>query len=297
MARQIPAQSHAFSIPEIFELILLNLDIRTLLTKATRICHTWSHFINSSPRIQWALFFRPLDNALNKPKTQNPLLAETFPSIFHQSGYSTGRNTTRNDTDPDTNTNAANEKVILNLTFTTFDMVRNPHKWDAYIRPEASWRRMLVQQPPVYTLSLLRSNVGHGGQYLYIYESLDDQREPAGGLRMDVIFEALVFGDRWDQDEYSATTMAWGREYLPKRVRGDLELFGVSDLDLMFYTRLGETSRGRGYQASLGMECDVAKECDVVKDVKAAYTRLGMKPKYSDEVFLRGRKTWGSLWD
>lgn len=31
---------------------------------------------------------------------------------------------------------------------------------------------MLVQQPPVYTLSLLRSNVGHGGQYLYIYEAL-----------------------------------------------------------------------------------------------------------------------------
>ncbi|OQE84091.1 hypothetical protein PENNAL_c0029G01012 [Penicillium nalgiovense] len=159
-----PVQSHALSIPEIFELILLNLDTHTLLTKATRICHSWSHFINFSPRIQWALFFRPLDNALNKPKTQNPLLAETFPSIFDQSENTNKKN--------DLDTDTTNEKTTSNVTLTTFDMVKNPHKWDAYIRQEASWRRMLVQQPPVYTLSLLRSNVGHGGQHLYIYEAL-----------------------------------------------------------------------------------------------------------------------------
>ncbi|CAG7969154.1 unnamed protein product [Penicillium nalgiovense] len=277
-----PVQSHALSIPEIFELVLLNLDTHTLLTKATRICHSWSHFINSSPRIQWALFFRPLDNALNKPKTQNPLLAETFPSIFDQS-VNTNK---KNDLDTDT----TNEKTTSNVTLTTFDMVKNPHKWDAYIRQEASWRRMLVQQPPVYTLSLLRSNVGHGGQHLYIYEALDDQKEPAGGLRMEIVFEALVFGDRWDQDEYSATEMVWGQEFLPKQVRGDLELFGVRDLDLVFYTRLGEMSRGQRYHIP-------RLECDVVNNTKTAYTRLGMKPKCSDETFLRGRKSWGSLWD
>lgn len=165
----ISAQSHALSIPEIFELILLNLDTRTLLTKATRICHAWSHFINSSPPIQRALFFRPLDNGLNKTKTQNPLLAETFPSIFHRSGSTNGGNTNKKN-DPESDT--IDDKINSKLTFTTLDMVRNPQKWDAYIRPEASWRRMLVQQPPVYTLSLLRSNVGHGGQYLYIYEAL-----------------------------------------------------------------------------------------------------------------------------
>jgi hypothetical protein len=103
---------------------------------------------------------------------------------------------------------------------------------------------------------------------------------------MDIIFETLVFGDGWDQNEYSSTKMVWGREYLPKRVRGDLELFGVPDMDLVFYTSLGETSIG-----------GVVKESHIVKNVKATYTKLGMKPKYSDEVFLRGRKSWGSLWD
>ncbi|KAJ5951417.1 uncharacterized protein N7479_009830 [Penicillium vulpinum] len=282
--RPTPPQIHALSIPEIFELILLNLDTRTLLTKATRICHTWSHFINSSPALQWALFFRPLDNALNKSKIQNPLLAATFPSIFHQYG-----NTKTNDTD-------INGNPTPRVTFTTFDMVKNPHKWDAYIRPEASWRRMLVQQPPVYTLSLLRSNVGHGGQYLYIYEALDDLKEPGGGLRMDIVFEALVFAERWDQDQYSATQMVWGREYLPKRVRGDMELFGVQNLELVFYTSLGEAPRGRNYYSASLEEYDVA-ECEVVKNVRAAYTSLGMEPKYSDKAFLRGRKSWGSLWD
>nr|XP_056567974.1 uncharacterized protein N7489_003801 [Penicillium chrysogenum]KAJ5243705.1 hypothetical protein N7489_003801 [Penicillium chrysogenum]KAJ5275696.1 hypothetical protein N7505_004241 [Penicillium chrysogenum]KAJ5286163.1 hypothetical protein N7524_001469 [Penicillium chrysogenum]KAJ6140780.1 hypothetical protein N7497_011673 [Penicillium chrysogenum] len=277
-----PAQSHALSIPEIFELILLNLDIRTLLTKASRICHSWSHFINSSPRIQWALFFRPLDHALNKPKTQNPLLAETFPSIFDQFEC-TGK---RNDLDTDT----TNEKPTSNVTLTTFDMIKNPHKWDAYIRPEASWRRMLVQQPPVYTLSLLRSNVGHGGQHLYIYEAMDHQKEPADGLRMDIVFEALIFGDRWDQDEYSATQMVWGQEFLPKQVQADLELFGVRDLDLVFYTHLGEMFSGLRYDTP-------SLDCDVMNNIKAAYTKLGMKPKYSDEAFLKGRKSWGSLWD
>ncbi|KAJ5494742.1 hypothetical protein N7463_010829 [Penicillium fimorum] len=123
---QTPAQSHTLCIPEIFELILLNLN--------SNLPH-WSHFINSSPRIQWTL-----DNALNKPKAQNPLLGEAFPSIFHRPGSSNRGSTKNNDTDVDT----ANEETTSNLTFTTFDMVRNQHKWDTYIRPEANWRRILV---------------------------------------------------------------------------------------------------------------------------------------------------------
>lgn len=122
----------------------------------------------------------------------------------------------------------------------------------------------------------------------------DDQKVSAGGLRMDIVFESLIFGDRWDQNEYSATEMVWGQEFLPKRICEDLELFGVRDLDLVFYTRLGEASRGRNYYYS---SLESSLELDVVKKVKAAYTELGMKPKYSDEVFLRGRKSWGSLGD
>ncbi|KAJ5772844.1 hypothetical protein N7457_007740 [Penicillium paradoxum] len=279
-----PARSHALSIPEIFELILLHLDIRTLLTKATRVCRAWSHFINDSRPLQWALFFRPLDNPLNKAKIQNPLLAEAFPSVFRQSSSN------RDGTPNHKHNGNSNRNSIPELTFTTFDMVRRPRKLNAYIRPEASWRRMLVQQPPVYTLALLRSSVGHGGQCLYHYTALDDQKELVDGLRMDIILEALVFSEMWDQYEYSDTEMIWGLEGLSKRVRGDLELFGVKNLDLVFYTYYGVTGMGRGgYEPS--------SERDVVKNVKDEYIRLGIEPKYSEKAFIKTRKSWGSLWD
>lgn len=125
------ARDKVLSISETFEVILLHLDTGTLLTKAQLICRTWTTFIQDSPAIQWALFFKPVKTSMRTH--QNPLLAEMFPSVFsRENGESNG-----------------------NLTFTTFVMIRNPHKMEAWIRPEASWRKMLVQQPPLYKLSLL----------------------------------------------------------------------------------------------------------------------------------------------
>lgn len=145
------AQSQVFSIPEIFELILLQLDNRTLLTVAQLICHTWTTFIQESAAIQWALCFKPVTNPRSRT-WQNPLLAEVFPSIFSSST-------------PEVKSN-------ISFTFKTFDMLRTPEKCEAYMRPDASWRYMLVQQPPLTTLSLLRSSAGHGGQLFYRYETL-----------------------------------------------------------------------------------------------------------------------------
>lgn len=147
------ARHQAFSIPEIFEQILLKLDPRTLLTKAQLICRAWTTFIQTSPAIQWALFFKPKNQ--HSPKSQNPLLAAIFPSIFNR------------------------DRERANLTLTTFQILTS-RKWDqsdeirldAWVRPEASWRRMLIQQPPLYTLSLLRSSAGHGGELLHHYKAL-----------------------------------------------------------------------------------------------------------------------------
>jgi hypothetical protein len=156
------AQSQAFSIAEIFELILLQLDNRTLLTKAQLICHTWTAFIQQSVAIQWALFFKPR-TVIHSKKYQNPLLAEVFPTVFNQYGLAAQTSGSEN---------REHYAECNLLTFTTFDMVCNPHKLHAYIRPEASWRRMLVQQPPVYTMSLLRGSIGHGGRFFYCNEAL-----------------------------------------------------------------------------------------------------------------------------
>jgi hypothetical protein len=121
----ISSQDEALSIPEILEAILLRLDIRALLTDLQLICHCWTNVIRASPSIQRALFFMPRQKA---EKTLNPLLAEAFPSFFPIHG-------------PPLNGGL--------FTFSTFDMIRTPNKKGAYACKEASWRRMLVQQPPI----------------------------------------------------------------------------------------------------------------------------------------------------
>ncbi|CAG8381969.1 unnamed protein product [Penicillium salamii] len=270
--RQMTSASKTFAIPELFELILLNLDTRTLLTKAQLICHTWTSFIQESPAIQWALFFKP--EPIGSP-WQNPLLAEVFPSIFTS--------------DPDVQSN-------VNLTFTNFDLILNSHKFDAYMRPEASWRRMLVQQPPLSTLSLLRSSAGHGGQLFYHYEALVSDISSLtaidlpSGLRMETVFETLIFSEMWEQFDYQQATEAiWGPEQLAKMVRTDLERYGVENFGLMIFTSVGWSRHGL-----VGSSLDW--ECAIVKKVKEGYQKLGLKPKVTAQAFVK-RKSYGSLWD
>ncbi|KAJ5129238.1 uncharacterized protein N7515_005277 [Penicillium bovifimosum] len=277
-----PAQSQAFSIPEIFELILLNLDTRTLLTKASRVCRDWTRFINSSPPIQRALFFKPLGNVLNKPTMENPMLAEAFPSLFHQIP-ATG--------DDDTNHNGRTERLLPLVTFTTFDFIRRPHMLDAYMRPEASWRRMLVQQPAVHTLTFLRVNYGHGGQSLCHYEvwSADYQKELGGGLRMETLFEVLIFEESWTQFECPNTRVFWRLEDLGESTQREMQLHGVGDLGLVLRTDFGVCWQRDSSEA--------APEHDAVKNVRKKYRELGMTPKYWKESWVLERKTWGSLWN
>ncbi|CAG7920379.1 unnamed protein product [Penicillium olsonii] len=263
------ARSQTFSIPELLELILLQLDTRTLLTTAQLICHTWTTFIQESPTIQWALFFKP-EPKLGSRRWQNPLLATAFPSIFSSS-------------EPEIKSN-------VNLTFTNFDMIRNPQKLDAYMRPEASWRRMLVQQPPPYTLSLLRSSTGHGGQLFYHYEALEIPKSASSGLCMETVFETLVFGEMWESfTSKQATETIWAPEQLNGVVRKDLERYGVKDFGLMVFTSVGWSHRGR-FESSLHWECEH------VEKIRQEYRQIGLKSKYSEKAFTK-RKSYGSLWD
>ncbi|PYH42454.1 F-box protein, partial [Aspergillus saccharolyticus JOP 1030-1] len=122
-------------IPEILESILLQLDMRTLLTAAQLVCHEWRALITQSCRLQEKLFFRP---RMHGPPVPNPLLAEVFPLVFPPSPPPLpGR------------VALAEKSGFRNLTFRYLDMIWNPRKQAAYTRTDASWRRMLIRQPPV----------------------------------------------------------------------------------------------------------------------------------------------------
>jgi hypothetical protein len=136
----------AFGISEILEMILLNLDMRTLLC-IQRTCRPWLNMIRGSSPIQKALYFIPIENSTGQEKVQNPLLAETFPALFRL-------------TDPD---NPEDDYEYDAPTLATFDMMKSPSKLVVYLRPEASWRRMLLQQPPMCNFAACRYATGCSG--------------------------------------------------------------------------------------------------------------------------------------
>jgi hypothetical protein len=133
--------------PEILEMILAQLDMRTLLTSAQRVSRSWSDLISSSPSIQKALFFTPIMNSEwgIKNKTFNPLLTEIFPSIFPTKD---GRQGTQ---------------------FPLCDppMTEDAKMMDRIVRKDASWRKMLVRQPPIFEIGIFEiysSRAGDGAR-------------------------------------------------------------------------------------------------------------------------------------
>ncbi|RAH51149.1 uncharacterized protein BO95DRAFT_437923 [Aspergillus brunneoviolaceus CBS 621.78] len=129
---------HTLNTPELLELILSQLDPRTLLTAAQLTCRTWRTLIQTSHPLQEALFFRPARAIPTTPapatKKFNPLLAWAFPGFFPRPpGCSSA-------------SEAAPFASHAVFHWHTLDFVVRPDKCPAYFRKEASWRRMLVHQ-------------------------------------------------------------------------------------------------------------------------------------------------------
>ncbi|KAJ6178171.1 hypothetical protein N7519_008632 [Penicillium mononematosum] len=130
--------------PEILEMILAGTDMRTLLTSAQRVCRNWASLIRNSRSVQKALFFIPIKDSEwgVGEKIPNPLLTETFASFFP----------TKNR--PDT----------YQFDFHDLVMTRDASTMARFIRADASWRKMLVQQPPISKVGLFHTCHGMGGE-------------------------------------------------------------------------------------------------------------------------------------
>lgn len=124
----------AFLVPELLEMILLQIDTRTLLVSGQRVCRLWHEVIRNSSNLQAALFFQPIkqSSATSGMKhIQNTLLAEKlWPEFLHS------------------NIQSAWDKWPDKWSKSLPTMKRK--REEAYIRPQASWRRMLLHQPPQF---------------------------------------------------------------------------------------------------------------------------------------------------
>lgn len=141
---------------ELLQHILLHLDMRTALTACMRVCRVWHHILTTNRAIQRALFLLPEPDfpssttpaSTRQHRRLNPLLAELFPAWFNSSPHE------RPSTLPADETPLPTPKDSLARhrwqPFHASGIARNRR---GFLYRGASWRRMLVAQPPVRRLS------------------------------------------------------------------------------------------------------------------------------------------------
>ncbi|RDW72586.1 uncharacterized protein DSM5745_07758 [Aspergillus mulundensis] len=156
-----------FSIPELVEAILLETDPRTLLTSAQRVCRLWNDLIKNKDELQQALFFKPSRKASSRHghRQMNPLIPRLWHELFRRKGFAT-------------------PKYFLPL---------DPIKAEAYQRPNASWRRMLLYQPPEYRLGIIEYGICNNDAESAEFSELKMQMDETG-LRLRHINELLEDG-------------------------------------------------------------------------------------------------------
>ena len=122
------------------------------------------------------------------------------------------------------------------------------HK-QAFLREEASWRRMLIRQPPTFKLGVITP----GRPRSFLVQSF---RERNDGLRLGLLF-SLVEGDvlRWDR--VGVWTVAEICSRLLLAVGGDVKLkkhlLEVGECDVAFYRNFIDTE---DYKSCLGRYFD-----------------------------------------
>ncbi|OQE10746.1 hypothetical protein PENVUL_c003G08029 [Penicillium vulpinum] len=142
-------------------------DEQTLLL-AQRVCRRWASCIQGSQLLQQILFFQPIQSILPEHTNilgRNPLLEANFPYWFPN-------------------------EYQRSTAFGAGDMQEFLDNHAAWLHPSASWRRMLVQQPPVMTLGWIDRKESFTNRIsLHRWElSLEEY----GGLRMNMLYDLVV---------------------------------------------------------------------------------------------------------
>jgi hypothetical protein len=199
-----PARDCVLSTPELLEAILAELDARTLLTSAQRVCRAWRAVVEACPRLQQQLFFRaerqPRRRRQQQPATSspsssssarlsrveprrlNPLLTAAFPPLFHPPLTADGSQL------PLANRGVRlTAKSMLEKKLPVADMHDGRRRHRAFVRAGASWRDMLVAQPPPRRVGCLRVQDGRfSSQLVDVADGVE-----GGGLRMGLFFDMV----------------------------------------------------------------------------------------------------------
>ena len=168
-------------VQDIVERVLLQLAPRDIL-RASQVCKTWKLTVDSSPSLQRALFFTA-DFAQPNLKL-NPLIRAVFP-VFNRGCHLSGPMGDIEDRRKGWN--------VFPFPWQGRRMMqRKLEKRESIFYPEASWRRMLIFQPPVVEVDLIRwfdsnDRVGERGQRCF-----QDVDARMTGLRMGPTYDLIL---------------------------------------------------------------------------------------------------------
>ncbi|KAF9877501.1 F-box domain-containing protein [Colletotrichum karsti] len=185
----------ALAIPELLESILIHLDMTTLLVSAQRVSKAWKALIDASPAVQQALFFKPVaaessqdssgdvekasatgqqddkeakTNIKSSRPVINPLLAKKFNKCFFDRGqtYSLHRRANSFYELPWSRRPVQTTQEIWGgwsqvrpAELSAEEKLEEGQLRRRFTRRGASWRRMLVSQPPPPSLGYMKFDI------------------------------------------------------------------------------------------------------------------------------------------
>lgn len=159
------AMTAVLATGELFELILLQVDMRTLLISVQLVNTNWHEFIKHSVSLQRKLHFLAEPARTDRCWKHNPLLAELFPFWFRR-------------------------KDDLSLwgrtDFTSLHIAGEP----AALQQHASWRRMFISQPPPRVLGSWLDMQDWGSGISHGFST--DIQDFADGLRMGELYDMTI---------------------------------------------------------------------------------------------------------
>lgn len=192
--------------PELMHQVFAQLDMQTLLISIQRVCKAWRDIVKASHSLQRALFFEPvaaLDNSniMNK-RVINPLLQEIFTPFFPGPGEPSDRSAqVRMKNEPfafmDKPARGIGSEKTRPVTKISGAACR-----DAFLRKEASWRKMQIQQPTVPRLGYVE--IRGPGERSFYTDTLEPALAASGvtmGMLYDVVYRFL--GQKADRSGFN----------------------------------------------------------------------------------------------
>lgn len=162
------AASTVVTTPELLEMILLQRTLTEIL-QAQRVCSTWRDVIKTSPQLQCALFFRPsvepplryIHNDLKVLDCVDQTQCENDEGRGEHPQDASAR-WARDPSDTHSHENFISNPFIASkipwlmpMVFLGMDGIpRDSWRVTRGLRPEASWRKMLVTQPALSEVAL-----------------------------------------------------------------------------------------------------------------------------------------------